>query len=355
VSTPDLDSSAGVSPPSAPFNNNTHPAQATEVPLVQALPTQWPPVRPSEVQPATSGAYVGPPPTGNPYAFQPPAYQPTGAGPTNQLYPTAGHYPAPPGYPPPPQWSRPPSYGAQPPRRGRVHPAIIIVLVLALLGGGGFAAKTYLFDHKSSGHSAAGRPLTSDQLANVALIDTDVPAGFTAQPDDPSSNTSISSDADAEAQFATCVGQRDISADQVANSDSADYALGSVQISSSARSLSNSADVATTAAQFTSPKASQCLTNSVTSTMTPDDQASIKNFVATASGRSANQPSNVIANITQTFTAISDGQSVPVYVATVMFGAGNTESEVDILSFGVPVAPSLLAAMTAKMSEKLKG
>jgi hypothetical protein len=268
-------------------------------------------------------------------------------------------------YSPRPRYEPPlpnqPYIGPFAPKRRRVNPALAALLVVALLGGAGFGAKTYL-DHRSSQPASAlsSKPMTSTQLTNYALLPADLPPGWTtaqlasgvsAGATTAGNGAVFSSKVDSE--LSTCVGVKNTDPHQVGLATSPEFGSGTNTIGSTANSFRSATDVANAVALLTSPKSAACLKAEVEKGLVTASGVALSDVAITTSGRVAGQPSDVAANVAETMVASANGNSLEVSASVVLLANNLTLTEVDFFGIGSPVAADIQQSVIAKLAAKL--
>ncbi len=264
-------------------------------------------------------------------------------------------------YPPPPgPFQAGPAYAGPAyagPAKRRLHPALGLVLVLALLGGGAYGGKLYL-DRRSSSSStaAAATPKTASQLAAYTIRPGDLASNWVAQPADDSDQSDGSSDDASSDSFTTCLGisAADASIQSAAESDAPDYDSATGDISSSATSFSTSTLTSRVVSDLTKAGAADCFKADLIAG-TSTGAVTAANVTASMAGRQAGQPANVIATLQESFTATaaSTGDAVPGFITAVFLSRGTVLSTVVFTGIGQPVDSATQASIVAKLSDRL--
>jgi hypothetical protein len=182
-------------------------------------------------------------------------------------------------------------------------------------------------------------PATKAQLSKIVLQATDMP-GWKGSPADPDNNDNSGSD------LAACVGAKNTDPDEVATSESDDFTLGDVTVSSSASSYKSQSDLDNDVAVLKSPKLESCFEREFkteVATSVPSGTTlgalSVKFTPGPGSG-----PANVAGTGSVAVPVTANGQQITVYTDIVFITGPLIEAEVDVESDGAPVPAQVLQA-----------
>jgi len=179
-------------------------------------------------------------------------------------------------------------------------------------------------------------PATKAQLGKIVLQAADLP-GWKGSPAGPDSNSN-------DSEMADCMGAKNTDPDQVATTDSDDFTLGDVTVSSSASSYKFQSDLDSDVAMFKSPKLVPCfqqLFKTDVASSAPSG-TSLGNPSVKFTPGSGGGPANVIGTGSVAMPVTADGQQVTIYIDTVFITGPLIEAEVDVESDGAPVPAAVL-------------
>jgi hypothetical protein len=235
------------------------------------------------------------------------------------------------------------------------------VVVLAGCGNSSAATTAPATIKATSSPVAAPSPAFLPQLNAIVLRPTDLPKGWLGTPHKVDPNAAANN-----AAMAKCVGGRDTNNDQVAEANSADFALARASISSAANSYRSTSDISSDIAILHSPKVSTCLEQQLVKQLATSlpkgatiESASIKITPGSAGG-----PANVVANGTGSIKVSLNSQQAAMYKTvasttspliylTVAFITGPLlEAEVDTTSIGTPLPASLVKSLVADVATR---
>jgi hypothetical protein len=234
-------------------------------------------------------------------------------------------------------------------------------VVVVLAGCGNSSAVTAARPTAKTTSSPEAAPAFLPQLNAIVLRPTDLPKGWLGTPHKVDPNAAANN-----AAMAKCVGGRDTNNDQVAEANSADFALARASISSAANSYRSTSDISSDIAILHSPKVSTCLEQQLVKQLATSlpKGATIESASIKITSGSAGGPANVVATGTGSIKVSTNSQQAamyktvasttsPVIYLTVAFITGPLiEAEVDTTSIGTPLPASLVKSLVADVATR---
>jgi hypothetical protein len=202
----------------------------------------------------------------------------------------------------------------------------------------------------SSGSTTSGTP-THQQLQQIVLQQTDLPAGWTGKPTSPDAGNS-----DVDTQVQACIGGAQISqSDQVDKVQSDDFNQGESTISSDAASYKSQEAVDNRKAAITSPKADSCFNQALQEELKTSLPAgtTVNNLNFHLTPGSNGGPSNVVATAVGTVTVTAQGQTVTVYVSDAFISGNLVTATVQFEGLGQPIDSAVQAAAIKAVSDRV--
>lgn len=180
-------------------------------------------------------------------------------------------------------------------------------------------------------------------LKKIVLRATDLPRGWKASPPEPDSKDN------SDEELLKCVGAKNTDADEVATTDSDDFALGDVTIYSSATSYKSQSSVDSDVAMLKSPKLVPCFTKMLKkelATALPKGSSLGAVAVKFTPGPGAG-PANVAGSGTGSVSVTVGQAHLKMYISFVYVTGPLMEVELDADSLGAPVPAAFQAAVKA--------
>jgi hypothetical protein len=192
-------------------------------------------------------------------------------------------------------------------------------------------------------------PAKADQLTALVLQPADLPAGWTGtryQPDPTSAANN--------AAFASCLGVRNTSLDQVADVHSPDFSLRSATISSEAASYRSKGDLTSDVAALTSARYPSCLESGLRAALakTLPAGAAIKSVAVKATPGPGGGPSNVVGTAAAAVTITNAGLTLTIYSSTVFVVGPLIEAQLVFTNVGQAATADLQATLVKAVASR---
>jgi hypothetical protein len=221
--------------------------------------------------------------------------------------------------------------------------ALVLLAACSSSGSSGSATSTKPTASPSPTVTAASKA----QLAKIVLQSADMP-GWKASPADPSNDDTTG------AELAACMGVKNTDVDKVASTDSDDFTLDNVTVSSSATSYKSQSDLDIDRALLKNPKLASCFQQKFKTDMATSAPSgtSIGALAVKITPGSGSLPANVAGTGSVSVPITANGQQVTVYIETAFITGPLIEAEVDVESDGTPVPAGVLQAAVEKVATR---
>ncbi len=189
-------------------------------------------------------------------------------------------------------------------------------------------------------------PATKEQLKKIVLQASDLPAGWQAGP-----YLGLPDEAGINAVMADCMGTRDTTPDMVAETKSAGYTNGKVQVESIAASYRSERDLDEDFGALSNPRLSPCQ-ELLNRKILEGVGVTVGSLSIKATPAPAGSPANVVGVVTAAITETQGGSRIVEHDRVTFIRGPLIEVQVEMTSTGPPIPEDLMNSLVAKIAAR---